>query len=154
MNNANLNITFVVEKSTTEVFNAVNDVSKWWTENSKGNSQALHDEFTVQFADIHYSKQRVIEFIPGKKVVWLITESRLNWLKNKEEWTGTNVVFEISENENGAHLQFTHIGLVPGAECYNGCFDAWSQYVGGSLFKLVTTGKGMPDRERLQAASR
>ncbi|MBA4057492.1 MAG: ATPase, partial [Marivirga sp.] len=59
MSNKNFNITFVVDQSAAEVFNAVNSISKWWTENVNGNSMALNDEFTVQFEDIHFSKQRL-----------------------------------------------------------------------------------------------
>ena len=32
----------------------------------------------------------------------------------------------------------------PEVECYNACSDAWGQNIKGSLFKLLTEGKGMP----------
>ena len=145
MSNKNFNITFAVDKSAEEVFNAVTNISKWWTENVRGNSLALNDEFTVQFEDMHFSKQKLVEFVAGKKIVWLVTDSKLSWLKNKQEWTDTKIVFEISDHDKKTQLQFTHIGLVSGVECYNDCASAWSQYIRSSLYKLITTGKGQPE---------
>ena len=148
MNNKNLEITFFVNQSANEVFNAVTNIEKWWTENVKGNAQKLNDEFTVQFEDIHFSKQQLVEVVPAKKIVWLVTESKLNWLNNKQEWTDTRIVFEMTDQGNGTQFQFTHIGVAPGVECYNGCSSAWNQYVGSSLFKLITTGKGQPEKKQ------
>ena len=146
MNNKNLVITVDVDQSAHEVFNAVNNVSKWWTENLKGTTKALNDEFTVQFEDVHYSKQRLIEVVPDKKIVWLITESRLSFLQNKQEWNDTRLVFDISAHGDKTRLQFTHVGLVPDIECYNDCSNAWGYYISGSLTKLITSGKGQPEK--------
>lgn len=151
MNNKNLHFTYQVDQSATEVFNAITNVSKWWTENLQGHSAALNDEFTVQFDDMHVSTQRLIEVIPNKKIVWLVTDSRLSWILQKDEWTGTKVVFEISNQGNKTQIEFTHIGLLPEVECYDGCADAWNQYVCASLFKLITTGKGQPEKKKLPA---
>lgn len=149
--NDNLNINFVVDQSTTEVFNAIGNISKWWTENVKGNSQKLDDEFTVQFEDKHFSKQKLIEVIPNKRVTWLVTDSKLSWLKNEQEWTGTRIVFEISSHGQGTQLHFTHIGLSPDVECYEGCSSAWSKYIRTSLFRLITDGQGQPQLRRLES---
>ena len=40
---------------------------------------------------------------------------------NKKEWNNTEVVFEISSESNKTKIHFTHIGLVPGVECYAAC---------------------------------
>lgn len=149
MGNKSFNITFAVDQSASEVFNAVSNISKWWTENVNGNSVTLNDEFTVQFEDMHFSKQRLIEIVPNKKAVWLVTDSKLNWLKNKQEWTGTKIVFEISNLDKSTQLQFTHIGLNPEVECYHDCSNAWSQYIRSSLFNLITTGKGSPEQKQI-----
>jgi len=133
-----------VNASAKEVFNNINNVTKWWTEDLKGSSQKLNDEFIVQFGEVHVSKQKLVELIPDKKVVWLVTDSKLNFIKDKQEWTNTKISFELSRNENKTKIHFMHIGLVPEVECYNSCTKGWDYYIKGSLFKLLTEGKGTP----------
>ena len=92
--------------------------------------------------DIHFSKQKLIEIIPNEKVVWLVTDSNLSSFRDKKEWNGTKIIFEIAEINNKTQLRFTHVGLVPKFECYGDCSNAWEQLVQKSLFSLITTGKG------------
>lgn len=147
MNSKNYSVAIDVDQSPREVFNAVNNVTKWWTENLKGQSSKLNDEFTVQFEDVHYSKQKLVEFVPDKKVVWLVTESNLSFVSDKHEWNNTQIVFEISTHGDKTRLQFTHVGLMPGVECYTDCSNAWGGYINSSLYKLITTGKGAPEKK-------
>lgn len=142
MTTSNFTTTILVDNSAKEVFNAINNVRGWWQGEIEGNTDHLNDEFTYRMEDIHFSKQKLVEVIPDKKVVWLVTESRLNFIKKKNEWTGTKIIFEISEINNKTQLRFTHQGLVPGIECYGGCSGAWGDLIRESLFSLITTGKG------------
>ena len=144
MNPTDYTETLSFDQAPTEVFNAINNVRGWWNDTAKGTFQKLDDEFETRFGDVHYSKQKLIEVVPDKKVVWLVTDSHLNFLGDKTEWTGTRVCFEISRKENKTYLQFTHVGLRPKIECYDACSTAWGQYLRYSLFYLVTTGKGQP----------
>ncbi|HVU54474.1 MAG TPA: SRPBCC domain-containing protein [Puia sp.] len=146
MNNKDLIITVDVDQPAGEVFNAVCNVSKWWTEDIEGGTKALNDEFTVRFEDVHYSKQKLIEVVPNKKIVWLITDSKLSFLQNQQEWTDTRIVFDISQHKDKTRLQFTHAGLVPDIECYKDCSNAWGYYISGSLAKLISSGKGQPEK--------
>lgn len=134
--------TFFVNQTPAEVFNAVNNVSGWWHGEIEGRTENVDDEFTYRMKDFHYSKQKLIEVVPDKKVVWLVTDSKLNFLKKKDEWTGTKLSFEIAEINNKTQLRFTHMGLVPDIECYGSCSNGWSKLIQESLFSLVTTGKG------------
>jgi hypothetical protein len=148
--NQDYSITISANITARDAFNRINSVSKWWTENLEGHSQKLNDEFTVRFGDIHYSKQRLIEVIPDKKVVWLVTDSNLSWLENKHEWTNTKISFDITNKDNKTQIEFTHLGLVPGIECFIDCSNGWNQYINQSLLSLLTTGKGQPDpREKI-----
>jgi hypothetical protein len=133
-----------VNATSQEVFKSINSVTEWWTDNLEGHSQKLNDEFTVRFGDVHVSKQKLIEVIPDKKVVWLVTDSNLNFIKDKQEWTNTKISFELSNHDNKTQVRFTHVGLVPEVECYRSCTKGWDQYIKGSLFKLLTEGKGEP----------
>jgi len=138
-----------------DAFECINNVTKWWTENLEGGTHKLNDEFTVRFGDVHYSKQKLVEFIPDKKVVWLITDSKLNFLKDKQEWNNTKICFELfSLGNQFTQVHFTHFGLVPEIECYDACSNAWSMYIQQSLHDLLTKGKGRPElKEKVKAAN-
>lgn len=133
--------TILVDETPAEVFNAVNNVRGWWQGEIIGGTDKLNDEFSYRMKDVHYSKQRIVELIPNKKIVWLITDSKLKF-NNESEWTGTKIVFEITEVNNKTQLQFTHVGLTPKFECYGNCSWAWGELIRESLFSLITTGKG------------
>ena len=74
-------------------------------------------------------------------MVWLITESKLNFLEKKDEWTGTKVIFTISKKGGKTQLTFTHEGLTPEIECYDACAPAWNQYVQNKLLPLIKSVK-------------
>jgi hypothetical protein len=142
MTASNYSTTILVDNPAKEVFNAINNVRGWWQGEIEGNTNKLNDEFTYRMKEIHFSKQKLVEVVPNKKVVWLVTDSKLNFTKNKSEWTGTKIIFEIAEINNKTQIHFTHLGLVPEFECFGGCSNAWSQLIQESLYSLVTTGKG------------
>src|SRR5262249_39921984 len=48
-----------------------------------------------------------------------------NFVKNRTEWNGTDIVFEIDRKNGKTELRFTHVGLVPAFECYGDCSGAW-----------------------------
>lgn len=132
----------MVDNSAHEVFDAINNVRAWWHGEIKGDTDKLNDEFTYQMKEFHFSKQKVVELIPDKKVVWLVTDSKLTFVKKQDEWTGTKIIFDISEVGDKTQLRLTHEGLVPEFECYGGCSSGWSSLVQKSLYSLITTGKG------------
>jgi uncharacterized protein YndB with AHSA1/START domain len=133
--------TITVDQSPEEVFNAVSTPQNWWSGDFEGETKSLNDEFTYRYQDMHYSKQQIIEMVPGKKVVWLVTESQLNFIKDKEEWTGTKIIFDISKKGDKTQLQFTHEGIKPEVECYDACSTAWGQLIQHSLYTYITTGR-------------
>jgi len=148
MSGQNYTASFTVDESPQAVFAAVNNVRGWWSEEIEVNAGKLGAVFQADFEDVHHSTQQVTEFVPGKKVVWHVVESRLNFLKDKSEWTGTDIVFEIARRGDKTELRFTHAGLVPAIECYGACSDAWGFYIKHSLFDLITTGQGEPAQKQ------
>ena len=146
------NTMFPVDHTPDEVFNAMTNVPGWWSENIEGGTAHLNDEFTYQYRDQHKCKMRLIEVVPGKKVVWLVLENYFSFTQDQTEWVGTKIEFEIVEKGNETELHFTHRGLVPEHECYKVCFNAWTGYIRKSLRNLITTGKGQPNpRENVAA---
>lgn len=142
MNTSDFTTTITVDNSAQEVFYAIKNVRGWWQGEVTGHSHQLNDEFEYRMKDIHFSKQKVVELVPNQKVVWLVTDSNLSFTKTKNEWTGTKIVFEITEANDKIILTFTHQGLIPSFECYGGCSNGWSKLIQESLFSLITTGKG------------
>lgn len=138
--------TFTVDQSPEEVFAAVTNVRGWWSEEIVGDTAILGDEFVFEVANTHYSKFRLTEVVPNERVVWHTLEARIEFVDDKDEWTGTDIVFDISQEGGKTRLDFTHVGLAPAVECYDLCSDAWASYIRGSLRNLITTGKGAPAR--------
>jgi hypothetical protein len=136
--------TFSVDHPPEEVFDAINNVRGWWSEEIEGHTDKLDTQFKFHYKNFHRSTQRITELVPGKKVVWHVTDAKLNFVKNKTEWNGTDVVFEITRKGDKTELRFTHLGLVPAFECYGDCSGAWGFYINDSLRSLITTGKGQP----------
>jgi Activator of Hsp90 ATPase homolog 1-like protein. len=143
MENKNFHTTIKVKDSAEGALKKINQVNKWWAKNVKGKTEKLNDKFTVDFGTT-YVDFKISELMPDKKVVWKITDCNLGWIKNKKEWNGTEVIFEISEKTNVTQIDFTHVGLVPSCECYEDCKIGWTEHVTESLVKFINEGKGMP----------
>jgi len=90
--------------------------------------------------------------VPGKRVVWHVTDAELSFVKDKTEWNGTDIVFDIAKKDGKTEVRFTHVGLVPAFECYGGCSGAWGFYINDSLRNLITTGKGAPNQKETAVA--
>ncbi|HEX7110243.1 MAG TPA: SRPBCC domain-containing protein [Aestuariivirga sp.] len=145
MNNRSYTIALTVNQTPQEAFAAINNVRGWWSEEIEGSTDKLGAEFKYHFKDIHRCKLKITELIPGKKVVWRVLDNFFNFTKDKTEWKGTDVVFEISKNGSKTEIRFTHVGLVPEYECYDACSEGWGFYINTSLRDLITKGKGQPN---------
>ena len=88
----------------------------------------MNDKFHVPMGKTFVDFQ-ITELMPNKKVVWKVTDSFINWLKDKKEWNDTEVDFEILEKEDASQIDFTHIGLVPEIECYNVCEEGRNAHI-------------------------
>ena len=113
MTSSDFTATFTVDRTPEEVFAAINDVRAWWSGNIEGDTDALGAEFTYRYQDVHYTKQKISEFLPNQRVVWHIEEAFLNFTEEPDEWVGTDVTFEITPKGDETEVRFTHRGLVP-----------------------------------------
>jgi len=154
MNDQNFTTTFTVNQTPEEAFRAIKNVRRWWSEEIEGSTDKLGDEFTYRYKDVHNCKMKLIEVIPHKKVVWLVVDNYFNFTKDKSEWKGTKITFEVSEKDNKTEIRFTHLGLVPEYECFDICSNAWGSYMNGSLRTLITTGKGQPNPKEKRGGKR
>jgi len=133
--------------SAEEVFEKINQVSDWWTANLDGNSEKINDVFTVRFGET-FVTFKIVDFIPNSTIVWLVTDCNLHWLSDKKEWKNTKIVWEVSTKKGTTHVDMTHIGLVPGIECYERCNEGWNHFIKESLFSLITEEKGLPEGKK------
>lgn len=145
MSSQDYTTTFTVDQTPKEVFNAINNPRGWWSEDIEGITNKVGSVFKYHYEDVHRCRIKVTELIPRKKVAWLVLDNYFNFTKDKREWKGTRIVFDISKRENKTEVCFTHVGLVPNYECYNVCSDAWGSYIKGSLRNLIMTGEGQPN---------
>ena len=107
---ANYTVEIEVAKSPGNVFNHVINLSQWWPEEFEGESIKLNTEFVFRTGDTHYSKNKVVEFVPNKKVVWVTTESIRK--TDNYDWTDTKFIFELTPKGDHTLLKFTYDGVV------------------------------------------
>jgi len=137
--NTKYTVAIEVEKSPNNVFNhVVNAVSKFWPEKFEGESTKLNDEFVFRSGDTHYSKNKVVEFVPNKKVVWLVTESIRK--TDNYEWTGTKMIFELTPKGDSTLLKFTYDGFILENE-YDRLVQVCDMVIKEKLYNLITNGK-------------
>jgi len=127
MNTQDYHKSITTTVSAKEAFTKISSVT-WWTANFKGSAKHLNDVFTMRLGESTLTLQ-VVEVVPSKKLVWLVTDCHLPWLKDTTEWKNTHIVFEISEGNQQTSIDMTHVGLVPGVECYNVCEGGWNAHL-------------------------
>jgi Activator of Hsp90 ATPase homolog 1-like protein len=145
MKDQNFTRNFTVNQTPEEAFAAINNVREWWSEDIEGKTDKLGSEWRYRYKDVHLCHLEITELIPNKKVVWQVLDNYFSFTKDKAEWTGTKIVFEIVKKGEKTEVQFTHVGLVPDYECYSACSEGWSAYVSHSLRDLIVKGEGHPN---------
>jgi len=148
MTRSDYTTTLLVDQTPEEAFDAINNVRGWWSEGVEGGTDKLDDEFIYHYKDIHYCKIKLIELVRDQRVVWLVLDNYFKFTKDKSEWKGTKIVFDISKKGDQTEIRFTHEGLVPHYECYEVCREAWTNYINDSLRGLIVTGKGQPNSKK------
>lgn len=134
MKNQDFTTTILVDQTPQQAYRTILDVSAWWSglfdESFEGNSEKTGDEFSFRAGQgAHYTRQKLVELVPEKKVTWLVTEANLSFVNKTAEWEGTEISFDISPENNKTRITFTHKGLVPDFECYDACALAWTKYL-------------------------
>ena len=129
--------------SANEAIKKISNVQDWWGVTFTGSAEKQNDKFTVKMGGDSFFNFTVTELIPGKRVIWLVTDCNMPWYSDKKEWANTKLIFDLAENAGVTELTFTHEGLTPEVECYKDCELGWTHWIQTSLFSYLTNGKGI-----------
>lgn len=152
----NFTVTLLVDQSPADVFKAVINPRAWWSEEIRGGTAKAGDVFDYHFEDIHRTTIKLTEVRQDTRVVWLVLD---NYFKpglfdehpgtnetEKAEWVDTRIIFDITKENGKTRVHFVHEGLVPDYICYDICVNGWTHYIKESLYHLITTGTGQPNK--------
>jgi len=137
-----LTLSFTTMISTKEALSKISKVSEWWGVGFEGKAEKQGDHFIIKMGPEAYFYCTVTEVIPEKRMIWTVDECYMPGYTDKQEWTGTRMIFELAKRQDETTLIFTHEALTPDVECYGDCKPGWSHWIKTSLFSYFTTGKG------------
>jgi uncharacterized protein YndB with AHSA1/START domain len=126
-----------IESSVDDVYDALTTVkglSGWWTKDTDGDGEVggiLEFRFPVGGFDM-----KVLELHPGKCVLWEVVDG-------PEEWIGTTVRWDLSQDGDYAIVLFAHEGWREPVQFMYHCSTKWAIFL-MSLKALVETGQGEP----------
>ena len=129
-----------------KAISTVEGIANWWTEEVEGNGEVggkIQFTFRTETGDIKGQMlMEVQELIPQQRVHW-------NCIKGPDEWIGTDVTFELSEQDNQTILIFGHRNWREAIEFTAHCSMKWAVFL-LSLREYVETGKGKPSPNDLK----
>ena len=143
MGNNDFNCSISVKINADEAIKKISHVPEWWGITFTGSAEKQNDKFIVKMGGDSFFDFTVTELMPGKRVIWLVTDCYMPWYSDKKEWANTRLIFDLDENNGETTLHFTHEGLTPNIECYKDCEPGWTHWIKTSLFSYLTTGKGV-----------
>ena len=123
-----------------QALSTIEGIAGWWTQHTSGSSQ-IGNTIVVQFHspegnELGSMHMEVKVLDPDKKVQWYIT-------KGPEEWIGTDVIFELHQEEDYSIVLFGHRNWQEEVEFTAHCSMKWATFM-LSLKDFVETGRGKP----------
>ena len=82
-----------------EAIKKISRVPEWWGITFTGSASKKNDEFVIKMGGESYFNFTVEELIPGKKLVWLVTDCNMPWYSDKKEWANTRLIFDLNEHD-------------------------------------------------------
>jgi uncharacterized protein YndB with AHSA1/START domain len=116
----------------------VDGLAGWWTEDTKGDGDVggvIRFRFEGAPPPGGFD-MRVLETRPAELVRWEVVDG-------PEEWVGTQIRFELKQEDDFTIVLFRHEGWKEPVEFMHHCSTKWATFL-MSLKKLVETGKGEP----------
>ena len=116
----------------------------WWTDDCDV-ATVVGETITFRFGPTS-KDMRIDRLDADREVRWHVTKAHIaaGNLARRDEWVGTDIVFRMAPAGAGrTRLDFEHVGLVPGLDCYALCENGWRHFM-ASLKQLAETGRGTP----------
>ena len=116
----------------------VDGLAGWWTDDTVGDPDpggVIRFRFAGAPEPAGFDMS-VLEAVPGKLVLWEVVHG-------PDEWVGTQVRFELGEQDGFAIVLFSHTGWHEPGEFMHHCSTKWATFL-MSLKHLVETGTGEP----------
>src|SRR3954466_15911693 len=104
------------------VYNAlttINGLAAWWTTDTTGDEDGV---LVFRFSDIGGFDMKVLDLQPHKRVLWEVTDG-------PDEWIGTTVSFDISQQDDWTIVMFTHAGWREPVEFMSHCSTKWAIFL-------------------------
>ncbi len=121
----------------------------WWTATCEVATD-LGAESTFHFGQT-CNIMRIERLVPGSEVRWRCVHQYHHApgeLTHPDEWINTLLVFRLfAPTLASTLLDFEHVGLMPGLDCYEICERGWDHFLKHSLKNYVEIGQGDPYRE-------
>ena len=136
-----------VESSSTgdvyEALTTLEGLSGWWATDTTGET-GLGDVIKFRFGPGGFD-MKVVELKPAERVLWEVVDG-------PEEWIGTTVSFELTQEGDYTIVLFKHEGWrEPVAFMYH-CSTKWGSFL-MSLKALLETGTGAPEPHDVQISN-
>ena len=138
-----------IKSSATKVYKALSTIkglANWWTEEVEGDEQIggkIEFTFRSETGDIKGKMvMEVQELNPEKYVRWRCVDG-------PAEWIGTDVTFELSQQDEQIIIIFGHRNWREAIEFTAHCSMKWAVFL-LSLREYVETGKGKPSPHDLK----
>ena len=110
-------------------------LSGWWATDTTGQTEVGG---TIAFRFVPGGiDMRVLELVPGKRVLWEVVDG-------PAEWIATTVRWDLTQVDDHTIVLFAHEGWAEPVEFMYHCSTKWATYL-VSLKQLVETGTGAPD---------
>lgn len=123
-----------------EAMATTSGISGWWTRDTTGES-AVGKSVTTRFHNADGNEVGSMKF----EIVALTASKLVQWkfLEGPPEWIGTQVVFDIRQENDFTIVLFSHLNWVEEVEFKSHCSMKWATFL-LSLRRFVETGTGDP----------
>ncbi|MCW2750009.1 MAG: polyketide cyclase [Aeromicrobium sp.] len=127
-----------------EALTTLDGLAAWWTTDTTGNPD-LDGVMAFRFGGDDGFDMLVRELVPGKRVLWEV-------VAGPDEWIGTEVLFDLRQDDGWTIVLFEHRGWRESVEFMNHCSTKWATFL-LSLVELLETGSGRPYPHELRISN-